>query len=304
MKSDKKIGLIGYSNLNDHPYAWPALFNGFSAEKLAQSRYPQNLEVFKDRSFPDDGINKAEITHIWTQDKLVSQEIAAIAFIPNIVDNKEDLIGEVDAVLMARGDVDYAMCRSFIEAGLPIFIDKPFALSKKEALRILNSQLYENQVVTGSATRFMQELHVSKLDKKALGKIKFVEGTMVRSWEFYGIHLLESSIYQLQERGKLTEVNTAQKDGINVVYVQWENLTGLYKTLGDLPASPAMELRFYGTRGCVTKSISAYQGYFEGYKGLLENFLNIAFHNQENLSKIELLEIVEILEKGIVNVKS
>ncbi|GAH13670.1 unnamed protein product, partial [marine sediment metagenome] len=73
------------------------------------------------------GIEDVQITHIWTQDKKISEDVAGAAKIEHIVDEMTDLIGEVDAVVLARDDGEnhLKMARPFIEADIPLFIDKP-----------------------------------------------------------------------------------------------------------------------------------------------------------------------------------
>ena len=47
----------------------------------------------------------------------------------HVVDAPEDVIGKVDAVIIAtdRGDEHVWRAKPFVEAGLPVFVDKPLA---------------------------------------------------------------------------------------------------------------------------------------------------------------------------------
>src|SRR3972149_10802337 len=125
-----KLGVIGLSPGNGHPYSWSAIFNGYDPvqmEKCGFSAIPRYLEK---QRFPEDCIPEARVTHVWAQSKEISSYIAKAALIPNVVDRYTDMIGDVDGILLARHDaethIDFAA--PFLEAGLPVYIEKPLAL--------------------------------------------------------------------------------------------------------------------------------------------------------------------------------
>ena len=99
-----KLGVIGLSDGNGHPYSWSAIFNGCDMAYMKDCGFPVIPEYLSKQRFPDDCIPNAHVTHIWTQDRAVSEHVAKASLIPNVVDRMEDMIGEVDAVLLARDD--------------------------------------------------------------------------------------------------------------------------------------------------------------------------------------------------------
>ena len=80
------------------------------------------------------GIDDAKVTHIWTQDRKMSEHCAAACKIDSVVDELTDMIGQVDAILLARDDPEnhVKMVKPFIDAGIPVFIDKPLAFCKDD----------------------------------------------------------------------------------------------------------------------------------------------------------------------------
>ena len=61
-----------------------------------------------------------EVSHVWTQDPVISRKIARSALIPNIVEMPEKMIGEVDGILLARDDAEnhLKIAAPFLKAGI------------------------------------------------------------------------------------------------------------------------------------------------------------------------------------------
>jgi len=290
------IGIIGMSEGNGHPYSWSAIFNGYDEKVMANCMFPVIPKYLSQEKFPENFLTEiGEVTHIWTQDEAISRHIADACKIANIVGDLEDLIGKVDAVILARDDAENHLefALPFIKAGLPIFIDKPFALSVKDALLMLNLQHFQNQIFTCSSLRYSEELMVSKLELEEIGKIKYVEGVISKNWETYGIHILEPILIQLPNRGKLVEVKTSILEGIHTVSVKWENCLACLKITG-IVASP-IKLNFVGEKGIVEK---VFTNSFVVFKESLRIFIENIGIFKELVSRKELLEIVEIIERG------
>ena len=130
-----RLGIIGMSEGNGHPYSWSAIFNGFDPEVMATCPFPVIPAYLAKQKFPEDQIPDAEVTHIYTQSPEISAHIAAAARIPNAVNEPEEMLGQIDALLLARDDAENhpKFARPFLEAGVPVYIDKPLALTVSAA---------------------------------------------------------------------------------------------------------------------------------------------------------------------------
>ena len=87
-----KLGILGMSDGNGHPYSWSAIFNGYDIPKMSKCPFPVIPKYLALQDFPRDSIKNARVTHIWTQDKKISEDIASSSLIENIVDNYIDII--------------------------------------------------------------------------------------------------------------------------------------------------------------------------------------------------------------------
>ena len=111
-----KLGIIGLSEGNGHPYSWSAIINGDYDEKfMADCGFPV-IPAYLAANSDTLGIDDAKVTHIWTQDRKVSEHCAAAGKIDTVVDEMTDMIGQVDAVLLAEAVVGIASVVLFIAA--------------------------------------------------------------------------------------------------------------------------------------------------------------------------------------------
>ncbi len=105
-KEELRLGIIGMSPGNAHPYSWSSIINGvYDGDEINRIGYPgvtNYLNHYKD----DLGISGARVTHVWAQEPEISRSIAMSSGIPHHVDQYCDMIGEVDAVILARDDPD------------------------------------------------------------------------------------------------------------------------------------------------------------------------------------------------------
>ena len=80
-----KLGIIGLSYDNGHPYSWSAILNGYDKEKMAKCPWPNIFEYLNAKDPEAKEVEGVQVTHVWTQDKEISKAIAAASLIENIV---------------------------------------------------------------------------------------------------------------------------------------------------------------------------------------------------------------------------
>ena len=282
---------------NGHPYSWSAIFNGYDPEYMKDCPFPVIYDYLSKQNFPKDSLaHLANVTYVWTQNKSISEHIAKASKIENVCESMEDMIGNIDAVLLARDDGEnhYEMALPFLKAGLPVFIDKPFALSVSDANKMIVAQQNENQIFTCSSLRFAKELILTGEEKNTIGNIKFVEGSVMKKWSTYAIHILEPLISQLPERGKLLDVKSIKNSEIHQVLINWANVSGYLKVTGNTPVP--LEIKFFGDKSSVTKT---FFDSFNAFKSSLNCFIKVITNEAENFNREETLEIINIIEKGL-----
>ena len=79
-----------------------------------------------------------------------TREVAGLGNIPEIVDRPEDMLGNVDAILVVHrhGDLHARHAIPFLKAGIPVYVDKPFAISIEDCQAMLDAADEGNALVT------------------------------------------------------------------------------------------------------------------------------------------------------------
>lgn len=291
------LGVIGLSPGNGHPYSWSAIFNGYSKREMEKCGFPSIPEYLNKRNWPDECIKEARVTHIWTQSRSLSLQIAAATLIPNVVDSLHEMIGKVDAVLLARDDAEnhriYA--EIFINAGIPIFIDKPIALSISELDYLYSLKKYDWQIFTCSALRYAEEFKLTKSDINRIGKIKYISATTSMDWDKYAVHVIEPILKILGTPNSITCVSNFNLDSATYLRFKMnENLLVDIAALGDLAVAP-LELSIYGSVGY--KKLT-FIDTFAAFKSALQDFIE-GINEQSCKSPYDFnCEVTKIIELG------
>lgn len=230
----KKIGMIGISEGNGHPYSFSAIVNGFDKNDFIKSGWEVIYQYVKKRDKSEIGFENSRITHVWTQNEVVSQNLAGACKIPTIVDRYEDMIGEVDAVIIARDDYEnhLKMARPFLEAGLKVFIDKPLTLDIQELL-FFKKYLTNGQLMSMSGMRYAMELDEIRSNLNKYGKLKSIQTTVINDWEKYGIHMLEAVLGFYPVSPESIEYVSSSTD-MYIIHFK-DGLTWTINVLGDSP---------------------------------------------------------------------
>lgn len=219
-----KIGIIGMSPGNAHPYSWSAIINGcFDWNEISKVGFPavtRYLEANRDTL----GINGALVTHVWTQDRNISQSIAKTAGIEYVINDLEEMIGQVDAVILSRDDPEnhVAMSKPFIDADIPIFIDKPIAITTEDLDYFSTESAKGKLIMSCSSMRYANECRVVKQELVSLGKLELATAVGKKDWSKYGVHLLEA-LFALLDDPKPVSVKHIGKMNKDIVFIEFGN---------------------------------------------------------------------------------
>lgn len=187
------VGIIGLSEGNGHPYSFSCIINGYNDQGLKESGWDGIYNYVKIRDQSEFTFPGVKVTHVWTQDPEERKKVAAAANIPNVVATYEEMIGKVNAVIIARDDFEthYPMAKPFLEAGCFVFIDKPLTIDL-EQLKFFKPFLEKGQLMSCAGMRYARELDSMRGNMESLGALKLVRGAVLNGFEKYGVHMLDA----------------------------------------------------------------------------------------------------------------
>lgn len=259
-----KIAMLGMTEGNGHPYSWSAMFNGYNKEAMEDCGFPVIPRYLEKQPPETFGVRGAKVTHVWCDDPENAKKVAKASLIPNILEKPEDCIGEVDAVIIAtdQGWDHVERAEKFIEAGLPVFIDKPLADNVKDLKKFISWVNEGKMIMSSSSLRYTKEYIPYYTSTYELGDLRYINMTMPKSWEKYGIHAMEA-VYPITGPGYISVQNTGGKNN-NIVHLTHER--GIDVTIANIYDMAGSPLKIVGTKGGV--SVSSGDSYYSFHKQL------------------------------------
>jgi predicted dehydrogenase len=294
---DIRLAMLGMVEGNGHPYSWSAIFNGYDRERMAASPYPNIAEYLGRQPREAFGIPGARVTHICCDKPSDAESVARASLIPNVVRRSEDVIGHVDAVVIATdiGSEHLERTRPFIEAGVPLFIDKPLVDREDHLRQFVAWQRAGKPVLSTSCMRYSREFACREQLIQQTGQLRLITMTMAKTWERYGIHGLEGVYPFLAPGGWLSVTNTGTQKA-NLVHIRHaQGPDVLLATIGDLYGAFGC-LSLYGTAGWVA---TQFKDTFHAFKTQLEAFIHYLRTGLLPFPFDETVELMKIIIAGI-----
>lgn len=291
-----KLGVIGLSEGNGHPYSWSAIFNGYDTAAMEECGFPVIPRYLEKQRWPEDAISEAQVTHIWTQDAALSGKVAKASRISQVVQYPEDMIGKVDAILLARDDAEthFQLAAPFIMAGLPIYIDKPICLSLAELDEFYALQKYPGQIFTCTGLHYAREFEMTDAIRAKVGRLRHIHATTPKDWEKYGVHVIEPLLMIAGEQGRLKHHQRWHEDEAVIVNLAWES--GFQATVSALGKSACpLGFRLIGETGWHDMQ---FVDTFSAFKAALFDFVSGVIQRDVRSDPGFVRRVVEVIEAG------
>ena len=289
-----KIAMLGMVDGNGHPYSWSAMFNNYNKEAMEDCGFPVIPRYLEKQPAETFGVHGAKITHVWCDDPEDSKKVAKAALIPNILEKPEDAIGQVDAVIIAtdKGWEHVWRAKPFIEAGLPVFIDKPLADNVEDLNQFIKWYKEGKMIMSSSSFRYAKEYMPYHKSTYEFGELRYINMTMPKSWERYGIHAMEA-VYPITGSGYISVQNTG---GMNNNIVHLTHKDGVDVTIGNIYDMAASPIKLVGT--AASASIPFADSYYSFHKQL-EAFVEYLESGVRPYPFEETIELMTIIIAGI-----
>lgn len=219
-----------------------------------------------------------------------------------ILERPEELLGKIDAVMIesADGGVHLERALPFVEAGLPLFVDKPFAASLADARKLVEAARRRGVPLTSaSALRYCPEVLDVPARAGELGAVLGVDAYTPASLHprnpgllHYGVHGVET-VYALMGTG-CRSVRCVFEEGAEVVVGRWAD--GRLGTVrGTRRGSYAMGFTCFCEKGVVPAQVNVPRL----YRDLLVVVVEMFRTGRWPLGPEELLEPVAFQEAAL-----
>ena len=297
MTKKLRLGVLGMSPGNGHPYSWSAICNGYDKKYMDECPFPVIPEYLYKEDYPQNFISDAEVTHIWTQDKKISEHVAHASKIENIVDNYEDMIGKVDAILLARDDAEnhFEMSRCFLESGTMIYIDKPLAFDLKTAQEIFALEKFEGQIFSCSALKYARELDEALNKISEIGNISYIEAHTIKLWSTYSAHIIDPILRIVGDNHSIKDVKKFKNSNSQGYTLQLENgiIISLFAHKNTKITTDSIKI--FGDKSDVGIS---FKDTFYSFRETLKAFIQSVRQKKSVITKKHMLTMVDWIERG------
>ena len=253
-----KIGIIGSDN--SHAEAFSQAIN-----------IPDS--VTGEYMFPD-----CRVIGIYGEDRERTLQVATDGKIEYIAVNPIDLMGKVDAVMVVfrHGDLHMPHALPFIEAGIPVWIDKPFTIKNEDAIKLIKAAEKNGTLLTGGSTcKYSYDIAMAKnavAGNSRIGKVKSAIMSFPAEIEneygglyFYGAHLVEMTLEAFGYNAN--SVVATENCGSVIAIVKYDSFQVVMNFIPDLRQYHVL---LYGENGILDREIDISLAYMLGLHKFVE----------------------------------
>jgi predicted dehydrogenase len=295
MSTELRLAMLGMIAGNGHPYSWSAIVNGYDPVAMADCPYPAIPAYLGAQPLKEVRIPGARVTHIWTDDPDDAPRVARASRIDHVVARPEEVIGEVDAVIIATDDGDdhVRRVRPFVEAGLPVFVDKPLATNLRDLRQFVRWQRQGAVLLSTSGMRYAPEMQLEGAQRQALGELRWITSFTCKTWERYGIHALEA-VEPLLGPG-FVSAQTQSQPGSDLVHLVHRSgvqvtLAAIHDAFGSFGS-----VHLYGTGGQLSLRLT---DTYRAFRGQLLAWVDLLRTGRLPLPFAETVELMAVLIAG------
>lgn len=295
------FGIVGMNPGNGHPYSFTAVFNGFDPAALERCDFPIIRQYLTQHHCNREFIPGAKVSHVWTQDRELSEKIAAVSRIPVIADSLEQLVEETDGIIFARDDIwnHFEMARFIFRTGKPVYMDKLLCATPEE-LRIWSKEIPSDYpLMTASSFRF------APLVKEAAAKISRQKPLMIHGvspciWIRYAPHLLDA-LFAIYGRDVVSVQNTGvdKRDIVTLTFA--DGLQAVLEVYEGMALPMGLKFRFNAPEAAleVPYTDTALESYFLSIAEMMKEFTSMAAENTRPVTWQETLLMNRVVLAGI-----
>ncbi len=291
-----RLGILGMTPGNGHPYSWSAIINGYDPAAMNElCPYPGICAYLGKEAANSIGIAGVRVTHVYCNDRADAEKVARTSRIEHVVAAPEEMIGHVDAVVIATdiGGEHVTWARPFLAAGLPVFIDKPLCDNEADLSTFIDWEKEGARIMSSSCMRYCKELVPYHRRTSELGQLRHIFMPMAKNWETYGIHALEA-LYPILGPGFTSVRNVGTTEENLVILKHRDGCLVTVACIKDMLYGGAMTLG--GTAG---NKVLACTDTYQAFRDQLLAFISYLRTGIRPFAFAETVELMRLVIGGI-----
>jgi predicted dehydrogenase len=270
-----RFGLVGVNT--SHADAFSRIFNGTEGEAPA--------------------LDSGRIVSIWGNHPERIDTLSRTHRIETTVTDPNEMIGSIDAALIVDdtdgGGMHVTLARPFIEAGIPVYVDKPMTTSYADAVALFDlASHYGTPIMSCSALRFAPELDAAKPDFERIGTLSSIVSVGPGDWYYYGVHAVEMLGAVAGTGASWVQRYALENRDISVIGYD-NGPSAVVETLRD--AAYVFHLTAYGADGWTSVQVADFNGF---YTNTMREVVRMVETGRPSLTREQTLEVLAILEAG------
>jgi len=286
--SAASYGYLGASRKpgSNHGTAFATTLNGWDEEAAKRC---EGVFVRSQRR-----LTGARVTRVWDPDREAAERLASACSIETVCGFADEVSVGVDAVVViddGSGE-QWRYARTPLIRGVPVFCDKPLAMTAKEARETVRfARSRGTRLMSASSLRFVPDILKLRSEVPKLDGVHLATAACGNDLVYYGIHAL-SMIYAVLGAGAISAVNVGQP-GLNQARIRFADHRDAILLVGDSSwMSAGYQINLYGHKGwrTVTPDLNHLYAY------LLEAFLDYVRTGVEPYPVEEEVELIAALE--------
>ena len=277
-----RLGLVGGSAVW-HARSFSGILNPKDEAAWAAAGFP---------GYASRPVEGAAVVAVCDDDLAAARELAGMVEGISLVTSRPgDLLGHVDGVLICDDVSERHQKRAptFLEAGIPTFIDKPLSRDPREAEELLSlAERCGTPVMSCSALRYSTEL--AALDMAALGDVVCTIAVGPNELVFYGVHPCEL-VQAVMGPGVQSVRNVGDAERNHVLLDYGDGRVGVLVVRHDIAYT--FRATLLGSQGSAHLVIEDSGGF---YREMLVRFIEMVRTKVMPIAPSDTLEIIRILD--------
>ena len=282
-----RLSMVG-GTMAYHGRYFARMYNGCEPEVWA--KHGLGGDPAAGRRFDD-----ARIVKVWDPKREDADTLAAMCRIPKVCGDPRECGEEVDGILLPDdcSRRHYRFADPLWAAGLPMFIDKPLAVTLEEAEGVIaKAEQHGVPLFSASGLQYTREIPEAKPQIEKLGRLLAAQAASPNELIFYGIHGL-AMLWSVFGPG-IERVQNVGEGDVDLVKYRWRD-GRLGVQFGLETGRPGWRLALFGEKGRLDIEVGDADGF---YWNLNRHFLEMVRTRRQPLANREMLEIIEALVRA------